>query len=96
MGKLSVLSPSRCAVKGDGGDESKKISTQSRIPHGTNADKAIEGPSGIMPDNIQGNVEEHVHDSTYGLWIVVQRRVNGAKKQRSNVGPQPRRNVGSV
>ena len=76
--------------------ESKKNSTRSCIPHGVNADKVGEGPSGIVPDNAQGSDEEHVHDSTYGPWIVVKRRVNGAKNQRSNVGPQPRRNYGSV
>ena len=45
-----------------------------------------------MSDNVQGSDEEHVHDNTYGPWIVVKRRVNAAKNQRANVGPQPRRN----
>nr|POF21439.1 hypothetical protein CFP56_18482 [Quercus suber] len=32
----------------------------------------------------------------YGPWIVVKRKVNGAKSQRSNEGPQLRRNIGNV
>ena len=78
------------------GMESKKNSTQSCTSRGANADKAGEGLSGIVSDNVQGNVEEHVHGNTYGPWIVVKRMVNGAKNQRSNVGPQPRHNVGSI
>ena len=76
--------------------ELEENSTRSCISHGANADKAGEGSSGIVPDNGQGNVEEHVHDITYGPWIVVKRKVNGAKNQRSSVGPQPYRNVEGV
>ena len=69
------------------GMESEKNSTQSCTSRGANADKVGEGPSGIVFNNVQGNMEEHVHGSTYGTWIVVKRMVNRAKNQRSNVGP---------
>ena len=63
------------------GMESEKNSTQLCTSRGANADKAGEGPSGIVSNNVQGNVEEHVYGSTYGTWIVVKRMVNGAKNQ---------------
>jgi len=71
------------------GTDSKKNSTRSCNSRGANADKVDEGPSGIVPDNIQDNLEDNVHDSTYGPWIVVKHKVNGAKNKSSNMGPQP-------
>nr|POE96987.1 hypothetical protein CFP56_62296 [Quercus suber] len=51
--------------------ELEKNSTWSCNFRGAN----VEGPSGIVPDSVQGNVEDNVHDSTYGSWIVVKHKV---------------------
>ena len=61
------------------GMELEKNSTRSCNSWGANVKRVGEGPSGIVLDNVQGNVEENVHDSTYGPWIVVKHKVNGAK-----------------
>ncbi|KAL0002934.1 hypothetical protein SO802_016715 [Lithocarpus litseifolius] len=78
------------------GVESEKNSVRSCNLREATADKAGEGPSEIVPDNVQGNVEEHVPDSTYGPWIVVKRKMNGTKSQKKSTGPQSRRNAGSA
>nr|POE67924.1 hypothetical protein CFP56_72955 [Quercus suber] len=57
--------------------ELEKNSTWSCNFRGAN----VEGPSGIVPDSVQGNVEDNVHDSTYGSWIVVKHKgVEGFKE----------------
>ncbi|KAK7828393.1 hypothetical protein CFP56_030313 [Quercus suber] len=43
-----------------------------------------------------GNVEDNVQDSTYGPWIVVKHKLNGAKNKSSNMGPQARHYAGNV
>lgn len=50
--------------------ELEKDSTWSCNSHGAYADKGGVGSTGIVPKNVQENVEESVRDSTYGPWIV--------------------------
>nr|POF20891.1 uncharacterized protein CFP56_37509 [Quercus suber] len=78
------------------GMDSEKNCTRSCNSRGANADKVVEGPSGILHVNVQGNVEDNVQDSMYGPWIVVKRKVNGAKNKSSNMGPQARHYAGNV
>ena len=76
--------------------ESKKDNSRPCISREVNADKADEGPSGIVPDIVQDVGENNVQDSTYGPWIVVKRKVNGAKNKNSIMGPQSHCYVGNV
>ena len=56
--------------------EPKKDRTRSCNSLGACADKGGVGSNEIMPENVQQNVGENVHDSTYGPWIVVSRKVS--------------------
>ena len=76
--------------------ESEKDNSRSCISREVNADKADEEPSGIVLDIVQDVGENNVQDSMYGPWIVVQRKVNGAKNKNSMMGPQAHRYVGNV
>ena len=76
--------------------ESEKDKARSCFSREENADKADEEASGIVPDIVQDVGENYVQDSTYGPWIVVQRKVNGAKNKNPIMGPQAHRYVGNV
>ena len=67
--------------------ELKKDNTRSCILREANPDKVDEGPRGIVPDIVQDNGENNVQDSTYGPWIMVKCKVNGAKNKNSIMGP---------
>nr|POE97443.1 uncharacterized protein CFP56_05438 [Quercus suber] len=67
--------------------EPKKDRPGSCNSHGTHANKGGVGYNEIVPEMVQENVVENVHDSTYGPWIVVSRKVKGVRSQRTNRGP---------
>ena len=46
--------------------------------------------------SVQDVGENNVQDSTYGPWIVVKCKMNGAKTKNSIMGPQSHRYVGNV
>ncbi|XP_075669878.1 uncharacterized protein LOC142639611 [Castanea sativa] len=75
------------------GMEPAKDNTRSCNSCGAYADKGEVGSNEIVPETTQENVEESVHDSTYGLWIVMLRKMGGARNQRTNRGPLGHENV---
>lgn len=49
--------------------------------------RLVWGPTRIVLEKMQETIEEKVHDSAYGPWIVVSRKMCGARSQRTNKGP---------
>ena len=72
--------------------ETGKERTRSCNSHEVCADKGNVGSSEIVPENGQKNVGANIHDTTYGPWIMVSRKVSGARSQRSNRGPPGQEN----